>query len=120
MGFPKIDFEVQAYPISPVLTANLPPANSKIKFAQLDPEKNHTINLSIPISGAAVGLNFFNHIVDKLNHISPRFAFKIIVKSSNYTKNFIQKMLNIKNVELITSDKDREIVEKYEVVYKIN
>jgi hypothetical protein len=117
-GLRPVNFIVQPYPVSPVLTVKLTRSEIQSKLNQLDPGNNSPVNIAIPISGAAVGLNFFEHLINKLTKISNRMKFQVIVKFSNYTKDFIQNLMVVKNVDVITSNEDREVVEKYESVYQ--
>jgi len=113
-----VQFQVLPYPVSPNLSKPLTPTHKQKKLAQLDPKSDESITISIPISGAAVGLEYFLTLIDELYLLSHRFRFLVIVKSNLRTQSFINEMLKRPFVSLFTSSVDKGVVEKYEDVYK--
>lgn len=111
---------VNPYPVSP--SANIPLTNKHIeqRIQQTDPHDHHTIQVVIPISGAAIGTQFFNDITHRLHHLSDRFIFHIIVKDAPYTKRFISSMIIKPYIQLSVSPDDRTVIEYYENVYQNN
>ncbi len=117
-GLAPVNFEIQAYPVSPILASKLTKDRFRSRLAQLDPEQKNQLNIAIPVSGAAVGMHLFYHSIAKLSQLSDRYKFFIIVKSSKYTQKYICRLLSLKNVEVVMANEDREVVNKYESIYK--
>jgi hypothetical protein len=72
-GFPPMQIEVNAYPVSPLLAKKLNRVEFFEKAHQVDPDAKSQIHLCIPISGAAVGLGYFTDLIDSLYSASHRF-----------------------------------------------
>ncbi len=115
---PELKFIVSAYPVSPELGRFLSDKKYQERIDQTDLHKQTNIKVIIPVSGAAVHLSFFTKLIDLLGQSTRRFQFKIISKNSPYTVNFINQMLLRKNVSLVTSGHDREVVDEYEKIYQ--
>lgn len=116
-GLDKVNIEVLPYPIDPVMGGKLTSEQYENKIHQLDIEKKCAIHMSLPISGAAVGMDFLTQVVDKLHEKSERFTFHIISKSTPFTQDFIKDMVNCPFVKLEVSFSSREIVDKYEELF---
>ncbi len=112
---PKI--VVSSYPVSPRLAARLSHFDYRRRLAQLDPASTGPIHVAIPISGAAVGMEFFTRVIDALHGQSNRFVFHIVAKITPNTMYFLNQMLSRSYVKLTTSKSDREIVHEYEKLY---
>jgi len=112
-----VPIRVASYPISLHLKDALSPLARAKRFAQLSPGNSSQIHVSVPISGAAVGLTYFSQLVDDLHHLNSRFQFHVIVKSTSYTRTFISQMSRKPFVSLYTRTSDREIVDTYQEVY---
>jgi len=109
---------VSPYPVSPLLGKMLSNKEYERRIAQLTPDHEREIHMIVPLSGAAVGLNSIERIMDFLHHNAPRFLFHVIAKDAPYTKRFIERMEKHKAfVKLYTSKNDKEIVNMYEDVY---
>jgi len=117
-GLPHVKFEVNPYPLSPNLQSVLPDSRMQYRKSQLDPRQDTTIHVSIPISGAAVGTQFFFHLVDNLHLKSKRFLFHIVSKNVRFTNQFIVKMNDRPYVDVIFSPYDKVVIELYENLYK--
>lgn len=117
---PPVNFQILPYPVSPTLSKPLSSTGKSKKKQQLSPNSEEAIVISIPISGAAVGLEYFLTLVDELYLLSHRFRFLITVKSSLRTQNFINEMLKRPFVSVFPSSLDKGVVEQYENVYKFD
>jgi hypothetical protein len=106
------------YPISPHFSKVVAHHLCAQKQLQVQPHSRHAIHVAIPISGAAVGLNFYRHIIIRLNHLNPRFVFHVIVRDVSYTKSFIKKLSQLHFVRMYTAPKSIDVVKLYEKVYK--
>lgn len=114
----KLNFIVNPYPISPILTKKL--TDESVRQKQFSKNSTSKIHLCIPVSGAAVGLEYFLKIMKDLNSYSERFIFYIVSKKAPFTKRFLQRVSKMKNVKVYSSNDDREVVSYYEEVYKNN
>jgi len=81
---------------------------------QYESTRADDINVSIPVSGAAVGLLFDRHIIEHLHDMNKRFRFYIIAKKAGYTDKFLSQMGRKDYVSVYSSDKDREVVDYYD------
>lgn len=115
---PMPRFEVVPYPISPVLGDRLSTVEFHEREHQLDIESKSLIHVAIPISGAAVGLEYTTRLVDNLYKRSHRFMFHIVTRSAPYTLLFLKEMIERPCAKLYVSAEDREVVNNYEDVYK--
>ena len=113
----NLDFEVSAYPISPILTKKLEGLNLRSKAFLSDTDK---INVAVPISGAAVGLTFISTLISSVIKKSNRFVFWVLVKKSVYTSIFLSTLSKMENVNLITGRNDNEMINLYELLYQDN
>lgn len=112
---------VNPYPISPVLSSPLTETKFKEKILQVtDKDERSPINVIIPISGAAVGTNYFATLTSELNKKSSRFLFHIICKDAPYTKEFISEIAVHDYIRIYGADEDRKMITAYENVYHNN
>ena len=119
-GLPEVSFEVIPYPITPMFGERLSEHEFKEKIRQLDITGKSFIHISIPISGAAVGTDFLTGLIDCLSQKSERFIFHIVSKLTPFTQPFLNKMLERPFVRLYVFPHDREVVNKYEQIYRNN
>jgi hypothetical protein len=116
----KIDIRVTPYPVSPELTVRLTENKYREKLKQFNDVEKTKINVAIPISGAAVGMAFFVRLVDQLYQKSPRFQFHVISKITLYTLPYLNEFMSRPYVKLHLAKYDKEVVRKYEEIYKKN
>ena len=116
----KIPFSVIPYPVNPVLSESLSDLEIFQRQEQYNPESKSRINIIIPISGAAVGTDFFINLTKKLHRLSPRFYFHIVCRQAPFTKNFINKIQDKKYISLYVSESYKQIVDLYNDIYKNN
>lgn len=117
IGFPKTNLVVNAYPVSPHLYRKLNPVDYHEKAHQLEPDAKSQIHVTIPISGAAVGLEYATKIIDQLYKTTHRFIFHVVTRTAPYTLPFLNEMIQRPYVKLYVSANDRDVVNAYEHVY---
>jgi len=115
---PCIKIEVNPYPLSPNLRSDLPESRMKHRRSQLNPHEDTTIHFAVPISGAAVGMNFVTHLIDHLHLKSTRFQFHIVTKNAPFTYRFIYDMNSRPHIDLQSSPHDKQVIELYEDLYQ--
>lgn len=115
-----VDIQVLPYPIDPAMGEKLPSDQYQNRLNQLDFKSKSPIPIAIPVSGAAVGMDFVIHMVDALHEKSDRFVFNVISKSTPYTQKFLTEMINREFIKLDVSFSSREIVDKYANLYQNN
>lgn len=116
-GYETGEIMVTAYPISPQLSEKLSKAQQHERLHQFNLQSRSRIHVSIPISGAAVQLNYATNLVDQLHQHSDRFLFHIVSRSAPYTLFFLRDMIERPFAKLYVSEHDREVVNMYESVY---
>jgi hypothetical protein len=105
---------VLPYPISPNLGVYLPSGEMDSRISQVKPDGDTEISVSIPVSGAAVGLGFFGELIDILHQKNDRFFFHVVSKEAPYTQEFLTKLTG--PVEKYVEMTDREVVDAYETM----
>ncbi|HSV94793.1 MAG TPA: hypothetical protein VLH94_02360 [Spirochaetia bacterium] len=110
-------FEVIPYPICPALTKKLSDSSLRSKAFL---SSNKQINISVPISGAAVGLSFVSKLISLVTKKSSRFKFWVLAKKSVYTDMFLSTLSKLPNVKLVTGRNDNEMISLYELMYQDN
>ncbi|VVA44220.1 conserved hypothetical protein [Candidatus Roizmanbacteria bacterium] len=116
-----VPITVNPYPISPILSKPLTEGQYKEKLVQVD-NRNPTlpIQVIIPISGAAVGTDYFTILTAELNKRSSRFLFHIICKDAPFTKKFISEIAVHEYIRIYGAQEDRKVINIYEDVYQKN
>jgi hypothetical protein len=117
-GFKPMKIEVQPYPLNPLLIKNLTRDEFISKKNQLDPKIKFKINLAVPISGAAVGLNYFSELVNHLITLPANYQVCLVAKFSRYTKDFIFKFINKDPVQIYSGRNDQQVVIDYLRLYQ--
>lgn len=115
-----VKFVVVPYPVSPSLAKPLTPDQINQRLEQYNPQSNSPINIIIPISGAAVGTNFFVKLTEKLHKLSNRYVFYIVCRQAPFTDNFIITMRTKKYINLYTSESYQGTVDLYDDIYQKN
>lgn len=109
-----VNLVVLPYPISPNLTKNLTTNELSSRVSQLEVDKETDIKVLIPISGAAVGIDYLQEIISDLHIKNKRFKFGVVSKTSPYTERFITNLVGKPYVNLMVSTHDRQTVDNYE------
>jgi hypothetical protein len=110
--------EVIPYPISSLLTGVLPKEMGDRH--NVFSENAGTIRMAIPISGAAVGLNYLTTLVKELGNMSKRFEFWVLVKKTPFTELFISSISRLPRVNVLIGKNDNEMITLYELLYEKN
>lgn len=117
---PYVKFVVNPYPTSPFFNVYLDDILFSEKINQVDPENKSHIHLAIPISGAAVGTDFFLKIIQVLHGIQSRYFFHVVSKDAPYTWNFLHEISPYTFVFKYISNSDRQTIDLYDDLYKNN
>jgi len=112
-----VKIEVLPYPVSPILGAGLTEYRYRSRISQLSKAPRKDINVAIPISGAAVGTDFFKIVMCNLYNESHNFVFHVVSKCVPFTRGFLNEMKKYDYVKLYVSDHARETVDLYEELY---
>ncbi|HLB51571.1 hypothetical protein A3F07_01565 [candidate division WWE3 bacterium RIFCSPHIGHO2_12_FULL_38_15] len=107
------------YPLAPDLFKNLTDREFEEKINQADISKSSEINIMVPISGAAVGMDFYIKLLPMIHSLNNRSRFYLVVKQAPFTKDFINKISNLDYVKVFTSGDYRDIVDIYDELYKL-
>lgn len=110
------NIEVASYPVSPKLGQKLTQKKLAYRQNQANPESRSRIKVSLPVSGAAVGLKFYTNIASRLNELNPRFGFFIVSKTTPHTKPFLDKMRKTPYARVFEYEHDRLVVSNYNKV----
>jgi hypothetical protein len=121
LKIPRI--EVAPYPINPHFTEKLPPHILFNKIEQLDPINPQRARICIPVSGAAVQLEYYQKIIEELTGEETtnnfrEFAFSIVTRVGNYTKPFIEQFKNNPQVIFHIGASDLHTVDLYDELYE--
>jgi hypothetical protein len=108
--------EVIPYPLHPRLGKKLDAGQLAEKTRQLDAKATEPIHVSIPISGAAVGTQYFSDLIALLRQRSDRFLFHIVSKDAPFTKHFLAQLQGKPWADLHVGRRDREVVDHYDVL----
>ena len=113
-GFRITKMEVLPYPVSPRLSLHLSEENYQNKIDQIKPDGRANIHILVPISGAAVGMDYFLKLILNLHKLSDRFKIHFIVKRSIYTQFFLSRLKRRDYVRVHDFQTDRGVIDKYE------
>jgi hypothetical protein len=110
----NLRIEVVSYPLNPQRAIPLDAREMADKKNQLDSKRKNPIQVSIPVSGAAVGTLYFSHLIASLREKCDRFHFHIVSKDAPFTRNFLSSMEKKPWVSLHVGKQDREVVDLYD------
>ncbi len=114
---PLLQYQVSAYPLSPILSRRLKNFEHQDRQDQLTISSKSYIHLAVPVSGAAVGTTFISDILKALRTFTSRFRFHTISKRASYTEIFLNQMFEYKDVQVYASNHDRDVVDQYDELY---
>jgi len=120
LGENKTRIEVVAYPLSPKLGQLLLDKEFNTRQKTLMPYSKLTINIAVPVSGAAVGTDYLERLIDILSNQSYKYIFQVVSKSRSYTRPFLERIKDKNNVKLSACATDRDTVDEYERIYSNN
>jgi hypothetical protein len=114
---------VAPYPINPKYKRVLESHVLFNKQEQLDPDNPQRARVCIPISGAAVQLEFYKSVVEELtcessSHEGREFTFSIITREGNFTQPFVDYFRNNSQVLFHIGANDLQTVQLYDELYE--
>lgn len=111
----KAKYKIKAvhYPVSLKLAESLSKDKFEARRAQADPQSRSLVKISLPVSGAAVGLAFYENLVADLAERSPRYRFYIVSRISPHTSSFLDRMSTRAEAKIYQHEHDRLVVSKY-------
>jgi hypothetical protein len=113
-----VQIEALPYPISPLLGQNLNKSDYEFRLTQLSKFSGNEINIAVPISGAAIGMDFFRTLINLLHERSPDFQFHVVAQTVPFTLLFLNQIKHYPYVSLYTSRHARETVDLYDLLYR--
>lgn len=113
----NVQVQVAPYPISPFLAEPMKAHEARVRKLQATPGSTAKIRISMPVSGAAVGLNYSFKLLTALRSKSKRFVFYIVSRSSMHTNPFLARVRPRKGVHVYASRQDQEVVQLYDKVF---
>jgi len=124
-GLARAEYIVAPYMVHPALGEPLSGEAYETRRQQLDPSANTTIHIAIPVSGAAVQMDFFEKYMRALEdgeslgfaRGKPRVRFHIVSKDMPSTTSFLGAMRQKSNVRVTSSSSDQEVVDAYQTLY---
>lgn len=88
-----------------------------LRKKQVSMKSKIATQIVIPISGAAVQLDFFEKIIPRLCQKKKSFEVTVVAKKTPFVRPFLNLLSSMKNLRLVTGMTDREVVDLYEGVY---
>lgn len=110
---------VNTYPLSPHLARVLGSKETVNRVEQLSSDTDITTNIIMPISGAAVGLEFDLSLVKFLSNFKFNYDFCIVSREANFTKNFLKSVSELPNVGVFQAKNLDRVVELYDLAYSM-
>lgn len=107
---------VVPYPVSPNLGKRMTAARIENRQRQCRPDSKLPLKLMIPVSGAAVMLDFFKELILTLGQLM-RVEFIVVARESAATAGFLGWCRSQDKVQILAARADREVVELYERAY---
>lgn len=111
------NIKVITYPVSPLLGKKFTQEEYEQKNKQLESGATDVINVSVPISGAAVGLEFAGKLIKTLHKINKRFVFNVVTHDNMFTKAFINLNQRRNFVSVLESSHPRRVVRLYDKMF---
>lgn len=116
----KHNIKVAHYPLSLKLAQELGQSKLEFRLKQADHDGRSKVKVSVPVSGAAVGLDFFRELTLRLSELEPRFHFYITSRASDYTKDYLAQMALKPYASVYKYEYDRLVVSNYNKVIHQN
>ncbi|OGM56776.1 hypothetical protein A3A50_04195 [Candidatus Woesebacteria bacterium RIFCSPLOWO2_01_FULL_38_20] len=110
---PKLS--VVSFPVSPKLTRKLDKFEIQKIEDQMDPEKQKSLHIEIPISGAAVQLDFFQKLIKSLSQ--DKFEFTVVGQKTIYSQTFFDEIRKFPKVQISIGSDTRQTVDLYESLF---
>jgi hypothetical protein len=116
-GNQRYRVKVLPYPITQGLTQSDQNIREDRKLA-VSETRNVKIHVAVPISGAAVGLEFILNFLPRLHTRHHLFYFHIILQTAFYTQDFIQRISRLHYVSVHAHSDTATVIRLYEQVYE--
>ncbi len=110
-------FVVSPYILSPRLCVPLSVRQKERRRIQYLSENSHTPIFSIPVSGAAVQLDYLRRIIRGIHQTWNTAQFHIVAHTSRRADTFFSTVRHIPNVVIQASDSQRETIALYDYVF---
>jgi len=104
---------VSPYPLSKNIQQPLSEVQVAKRHEQVDPHADKRLQILIPISGAAVGLSYFQSLIPEVTKRKDIFC-TVVSRDSSYTKNFLEWCGQQKRIHILKSTSDHNVVLAYE------
>lgn len=104
---------VAPYPVSPKLSEHLTAEEFGERKHQVAAEGKRATQILLPISGAAVQLQYFRQMLEVLAR-DKRTAVTVVSRDSEYAREFLRWCGNLALVETVADTFDLAVIEKYE------
>ncbi len=111
----KTAVETVSFPVSPRLKVKLIESELELLENQLDPSSDYPLHISVPVSGAAVQLDFLSTIIKSLAY--EKFIFTVIGQLTSYTQDFFEALKKIPRVQVSTGLTAHSTVRFYESAF---
>ncbi len=106
------------YMITPSFAQAISRDARRRRLAACNPASSEPISIAVPVSGAAVQLDFLLGVIRELSEQSERFHFEVVSKESIFTAPFLHVLAGLPKVTTHVSVWDRMIIEQYEGLYR--
>ncbi len=116
----KTMYVASPYMITPSFAVTLTDAQFQIRAQSCNPTGTQSISIAIPVSGAAVQLDYFLTVIGDLSDRSDRYHFDVVSKESMFTAFFLHQLAGFPKATAHVSKWDRMIIEAYEQLYTQN
>jgi hypothetical protein len=116
-GQNKTEITVLPYPLGKTLGLRLTGEEYAQRLHQYSEDSDAKINVVLPVSGAAVGLGYYDRLIRQLAQSSGRFRMHLVISTTVHTKAFISTMKAKRHMTVVTGGSDKEVVDNYEKVY---
>ncbi len=115
---PDSRYLVLPYMVSPRLSTKTTTNQFSRRLREMETMESVALHVSVPISGAAVQLLYFEKLISYLHATSERYNFHIVSHQSSSTARFISRISGKKGITLSVSQSHRDVVELYEELYE--
>lgn len=104
---------VSAYPLSKNIQTKLSKESLLKRQIQVDPHSYKKLKILIPISGAAIGLSYFQSLIPEVTKRKD-ISVTVVSRDSSYTKSFLAWCSRKKRIHVLKSTSDHNVVLAYE------
>jgi hypothetical protein len=104
---------VSAYPLSKNIQKELSAIQLAKRQVQVDPFSHKKLKILIPVSGAAIGLSYFQSLIPEVTK-KKDIMCTVVSRDSSYTKNFLHWCSRQKRIHVLKSTSDHNVVLSYE------